>query len=75
MMVGSLSNHNQERAADSFNAKFRGSLSSTLECFVRVIFKGYLPFQNEARLNSFVDHVLKIRGDRLTVGLVAVHSD
>ncbi len=41
--------------------KFGGSISSTLECFERVIFKGHLPFQNEARLNGFVDHVLKIR--------------
>jgi len=46
---------------DSFIEKFGGSISSTLECFDRVIFKGHLPFQNEARLNGFVDHVLKIR--------------
>ena len=46
---------------DSFIEKFGGSISSTLECFDRVIFKGHLPFQNEARLNGFVDHVLNIR--------------
>jgi hypothetical protein len=60
-MVGLHSNHNQESAVDSFIEKFGGSISSTLECFDRVIFKGHLPFQNEARLNGFVDHVLKIR--------------
>jgi hypothetical protein len=61
MMVGLHSNHNQESVVDSFIEKFGGSISSTLECFDRVIFKGHLPFQNEARLNGFVDHVLKIR--------------
>jgi hypothetical protein len=61
MMVGLHSNHNQESAVDSFSEKFGGSICSTLECFDRVIFKGHLPFQNEARLNGFVDHVLKIR--------------
>ena len=40
---------------DSFIEKLGGSISSTLECFDRVIFKGHLPFQNEARLNGFVD--------------------
>lgn len=39
---------------NSFIEKFGGSISSTLECFDRVIFKGPLPFQNEARVNGFV---------------------
>jgi len=60
-MVGLHSNHNQESAVDSFIEKFGDSICSTLECFDRVIFKGHLPFQNEAWLNRFVDHVLKIR--------------
>jgi len=48
MMVGLHSNQTQESAVDSFIEKFGGSISSSLECFDRVIFKGHLPFQNEA---------------------------
>ena len=46
---------------DCFVEKFGGSISSTLECFDRVMIKGHLPFQSEGQLNGFVDHVLGIR--------------
>lgn len=46
---------------DCFVDKFGGSISSTLECFDRVMIKGHLPFQSEGQLNGFVDHVLGIR--------------
>jgi hypothetical protein len=46
---------------DCFVDKFGGSISSTLECFDRIMFKGHLPFQSEGQLNGFVDHVLGIR--------------
>jgi hypothetical protein len=44
-----------------FVAKFAASLIATLGCFDRVIFKGHLPFGNEAHLNRFVDRVLGMR--------------
>ena len=34
---------------DSFSEKFGDSISSALECFDRVIFKGHQPFGNEVR--------------------------
>ena len=46
---------------DSFSEKFGGLISSTLECFDRVIFKGHLPFHGEERINKYVDHVLKMK--------------
>lgn len=45
----------------SFVTKFAKSIVAILNCFDRVIFKGYLPFWGDERLNSFVDGVLKIR--------------
>ncbi len=42
-------------------AKFAPSLIAVLACFDRVIFKGHLPFGNEAHLNRFVDHALGMR--------------
>ena len=45
----------------SFLAKFANRIVAILNCFDRVIFKGYLPFGGDERLNSFVDGVLKIR--------------
>jgi hypothetical protein len=44
-----------------FTQKFANSIVSVLGCFDRVIFKGYLPFGNDAHLNGFVDGVLRIR--------------
>jgi len=44
-----------------FTQKFADSIVSVLGCFDRVIFKGYLPFGNDAHLNGFVDGVLRIR--------------
>jgi hypothetical protein len=46
---------------DCFTEKFGRSISSTLECFDRIMIKGHLPFQSEGQLNGFVDHVLGIR--------------
>lgn len=45
----------------SFLTKFANVIVTILNCFDRVIFKGYLPFWGDERLNSFVDGVLKIR--------------
>jgi len=46
---------------NTFIAKFSGLIVASLSCFDRVVFKGYLPFCYQAKLESFVDHVLKIR--------------
>ena len=47
--------------AKRFLEKFAVSIVAVLSCFDRVIFKGYLPFGNNARLNSWVDYGLKMR--------------
>ncbi len=44
-----------------FVKKFTHLIIGTLSCFDRVILKGHLPFGGDAHLNSFVDHVLRIR--------------
>jgi hypothetical protein len=44
-----------------FTQKFADSILSVLNCSDRVIFKGYLPFFNDAQLNSFVDGGLRMR--------------
>jgi hypothetical protein len=44
-----------------FTQKFAASILSVLNCHDRLIFRGYLPFFNDARLNSFVDCQLKMR--------------
>src|SRR5437016_5773056 len=44
-----------------FTQKFADDIVSVLGCFDRVIFKGYLPFGNDAHLNAFVDYRLRIR--------------
>jgi hypothetical protein len=41
-----------------FVAKFASSIIAVLGCFDRVIFKGHLPFGDEAHLNHFVDRIL-----------------
>jgi hypothetical protein len=48
-------------APNPFLVKFATSIIATLGCFDRVIFKGHLPFGNEAHLNRFVDRVLGMR--------------
>jgi len=47
--------------AERFFAAFDSGIVSVLNCFDRVIFKGYLPFGGDAHLNAWVDHGLKIK--------------
>ena len=47
--------------ARRFIQKFAVSIVSLLNCFDRVIFKGYLPFRGEQYLNDYVDRVLRMR--------------
>src|SRR5436190_14932751 len=51
----------EQNAMNRFTQRFAPSIISTLGCFDRVIFKGYLPFGNDAFLNGFVDYRLNIR--------------
>jgi hypothetical protein len=44
-----------------FVVKFTSLITAVLSCFDRVIFKGYLPIATGSALETFVDHVLKIR--------------
>src|SRR3954468_9076443 len=44
-----------------FVVKFTSLITAVLSCFDRVIFKGYLPIAMGSALETFVDHVLKIR--------------
>jgi hypothetical protein len=60
MMVVATSQH-EENAMNDFLKKFAHLIIGTLSCFDRVIFKGHLPFGDDAHLNAFVDNVLKIR--------------
>jgi hypothetical protein len=48
-------------STNAFLVKFASSIIAVLGCHDRVIFKGYLPFSNEAHLNRFVDHRLGIK--------------
>src|SRR5262245_3127060 len=48
-------------STNPFLVKFASSLIAVLGCQDRVIFKGYLPFSDEAHLNRFVDHKLRIK--------------
>jgi hypothetical protein len=55
-------------ATNPFLVKFASSIIAVLGCHDRIIFKGHLPFSDEAHLNRFVDHTLRIkRKDFLTV--------
>src|SRR5262249_61954897 len=45
----------------TFVTKFLTLIVSTLSCFDRVLFKGYLPFRDARSLERFVDYVLKIK--------------
>jgi len=56
-----VTSHHQENAMSDFIKKFTHLIIGTLSCFDRVIFKGHLPFGGDAHLNSFVDHVLRMR--------------
>lgn len=47
--------------AKRFLQKFAASIVAVLSCFDRVIFKGHLPFGDDAHLNAYVDGVLKMR--------------
>ena len=49
------------KTPNPFVVKFASSIIATLSCFDRVIFKGHLPFGDEAHLNRFVDHTLGMR--------------
>src|SRR5438270_9486938 len=49
------------QAPNAFVAKFASSLIAVLGCQDRIIFKGHLPFSDEAHLNRFVDHALGIK--------------
>src|SRR5688500_11984183 len=44
-----------------FLTKFASLIVATLACFDRVIFKGYLPFGDDAHLIRFIDHVHQIK--------------
>src|SRR5271167_2466991 len=44
-----------------FTQKFADAIVNVLGCSDRVIFKGHLPFGNDAHLNAFVDSVICIR--------------
>jgi hypothetical protein len=44
-----------------FLVKFASSIIAVLGCHDRLIFKGHLPFSDEAHLNRFVDHILRIK--------------
>jgi hypothetical protein len=48
-------------ATNPFLVKFASSTIAVLGCHDRVIFKGHLPFSDEAHLNRFVDHTLRIK--------------
>jgi hypothetical protein len=51
----------EQNAMNRFTQRFADTIVSTLGCHDRVIFKGYLPFGDDAHLNRFVDHGLKLR--------------
>jgi hypothetical protein len=48
-------------ATNPFLVKFASSIIAVLGCHDRILFKGHLPFSNEAHLNRFVDGTLRIK--------------
>jgi hypothetical protein len=48
-------------STNPFVVKFASSIIAVLGCHDRVLFKGHLPFSDEAHLNRFVDHTLSIK--------------
>jgi hypothetical protein len=57
-----------------FTQRFAASIVTLLHCHDRVLFKGYLPFGDDARLNGFVDHGLHMRRKDF-LPFVEGHSD
>lgn len=53
------------RCPDKFLAKHNDSIITTLGCFDRLLFKGYLPFGGDSHLNQFVDRLNIRRKDFL----------
>jgi hypothetical protein len=49
------------KPTNPFLVKFASSIIAVLGCHDRVLFKGHLPFSDEAHLNRFVDHTLGIK--------------
>src|SRR3954453_6057364 len=49
------------QTTNPFLAKFASSLIAVLSCPDRLIFKGHLPFSEDAHLNRFIDHTLRIK--------------
>jgi hypothetical protein len=49
------------QTTNPFLVKFASSIIAVLGCQDRIIFKGHLPFADEAHLNRFVDHTLRIK--------------
>ncbi len=49
------------QATNPFFVKFASSIIAVLGCHDRVIFKGHLPFGDEANVNRFIDHTLRIK--------------
>src|SRR6266436_5732846 len=48
-------------SSNAFLVKFASSIIAVLGCHDRILFKGHLPFSNEAHLNRFVDDTLRIK--------------
>jgi hypothetical protein len=48
-------------ATNPFVVKVASSIIAVLGCHDRVLFKGHLPFSDEAHLNRFVDHTRRIK--------------
>jgi hypothetical protein len=48
-------------STNAFLVKFASSIIAVLGCHDRILFKGHLPFANEAHLNRFVDDTLRIK--------------
>lgn len=55
--------------AKRFVSRFATCFLAVLSCFDRVIFKGYLPFGDEAHLNAWVDHGLNMKRKDFLPGL------
>jgi hypothetical protein len=64
----------EEDAVDALVHKHADKITATLGCFDRVLFKGYLPFGDDAYRNRFVDGVLYLRRKEF-FDLLAAQSD
>src|SRR5436305_1521179 len=74
VLLRHLPEENAMKSTTGFVAQFAASIVAVLGCFDRVIFKGHLPFGNDAQLNRFVDGTLKMRRKDFLPWLQA-HSD